>query len=289
MASVSQFDIPGADIELIEYKRDEKIDEAKASVLSFLTENNSNVFYERQLTIIFEDRYFHWITVKALLELMEQGSILSDILELAPKVPIRFFHMKANRYWKRQASQILKLVKQFSAPNFARAIGLQGELLVDATLPLAGFNVIARNVNSFQGRLWTETGHDLDRIVERRGASYGVEIKNTLPYIDRDEFRTKLEMCSFLGLRPLFVSRMAPKSYSFDIIQRGGISWILGTQYYPSAMRNLLKPSNAGCTCQLYVEPESRTATSPASSKRPSGSCGTTPRPDQTDNLVFRG
>jgi predicted RecB family endonuclease len=233
MATLSHFEIPDADIEVIEYKRDEKIDEAKTSVLSFLRENSGNVFYERQLTILFEDRYFHWISVKALLELVAEGSILSEILELAPKVPIRFFRMKANRYGKRQASQIIKLVRRFSAPDFARAIGLQGELLVDAALPLAGFNVIARNVNSFQDRLWTKTGHDLDRIVERQGSSYGVEIKNTLPYIDRDEFRTKLEMCSFLGLRPLFVCRMAPKSYSFDIIQQGGISWILGTQYYP--------------------------------------------------------
>jgi len=230
---ISHFDMPDADIEVIEYKRDEKIDEAKASIHAFLAQNSGSVFYERQLTIIFEDRYFHWISVKALLELVEEGSILSEILELGPKVPIRFFRMKANRYWKRQASQVIKLVKRFSAPDFTRAIGLQGELLVDAALPLAGFNMIARNVNSFQNRIWTKTGHDLDRIVERQGASYGVEIKNTLPYIDRDEFRAKLEMCSFLGLKPLFVSRMAPKNYSYEIIQRSGISWILGTQYYP--------------------------------------------------------
>jgi hypothetical protein len=60
-----------------------------------------------------------------------------------------------------------------------------------------------------------------------------VEIKNTLPYIDRDEFRTKLDICKFLGLRPLFISRMSPKNYNYEIIQRGGISWILGTQHYP--------------------------------------------------------
>jgi hypothetical protein len=31
----------------------------------------------------------------------------------------------------------------------------------------------------------------------------------------------------------LFISRMAPKSYSYEIIQTGGISWILGNQFYP--------------------------------------------------------
>ena len=81
---------------------------------------------------------------------MREGSIYSEILELAPRVPIRFFRMKANRYWKRQASQTIKLVQRFSTPNFARAIGFQGEILVDAALPLAGFNPIARNVRSFK-------------------------------------------------------------------------------------------------------------------------------------------
>ncbi len=227
------FDIPDSDVEVIEYQRDEKIDEAKATILRFLQENSGNVFYERQLTIIFENQFFHWITVKALLELVNEGTAQSELLQLAPKVPIRFFRMKANRYWKRQASQVMKLVKQFSAPEFARAIGLQGEILVDAALPLAGFALIAREANSFQERVWTTTGHNLDRIVERQGTAYGIEIKNTLPYIDRDEFRIKLAMCEFLGIRPLFVSRMAPKSYNYEIIQRGGISWILGTQYYP--------------------------------------------------------
>jgi hypothetical protein len=227
------FDIPDADIEVIEYQRDQKIDEAKDSILAFLTQNSGNVFYERQLAIIFENRFFHWITVKALLELVREGSVCSELLELAPQVPIRFFRMKPNRYWKRQASQIIKLVRRFSAPDFARAIGLQGELLVDAALPLAGFGTVARNANSFEERVWARTGHDLDRIVERQGLFYGVEIKNTLPYIDRNEFRIKIEMCSFLGLRPLFVSRMAPKSYNYEMIQHGGISWILGTQHYP--------------------------------------------------------
>lgn len=124
--AVRDFDIPDADIEVIEYQRDEKIDEAKDAVLAFLIENRGHIFYERQLTIIFEKQYFHWITVKALLELAARGSILSEVLELAPNVPIRFFRMRTNRYWKRQAAQITKLVKRFSQPDFARGIGMQG-------------------------------------------------------------------------------------------------------------------------------------------------------------------
>lgn len=233
------WDDPEGAAEFVEYVRDDKIDEARASILEFFSQNPDKVFYERQLTVIFERSYFHWITVKGLLELAADGLINSEVLELVERVPIRFFWAKGNRYWKRQARSVIKLVRRFSGSPAAHAIGLQGELLVDAALPLAGFKPMARDARSFNDKTWLTTGHDLDRVVEREGIYYGVEIKNTLPYIPRDEFRIKLEMCKHLGLKPLFISRMAPKSYSYELIERGGISWILGTQFYPFGYEGL--------------------------------------------------
>ncbi|MGD0986386.1 MAG: hypothetical protein ABR874_01165 [Candidatus Sulfotelmatobacter sp.] len=232
-------DDPESDSEVIEYKRDDKIDDARTSILDFFTQNPEDVFYERQLTVIFEKTYFHWITVKALLELAAGGSINSQLLELVPGVPIRFFWARSNRYWRRQAGRVTNLVRRFSENSFIHAVGFQGELLVDAALPLAGFSQVARNARSFSDKTWTATGHNLDRIVERDGIFYGVEIKNTLPYIPRDEFRIKLDLCRHLGLAPLFVSRMAPKNYNYEIIERGGVSWILGTQFYPFGHQEL--------------------------------------------------
>jgi hypothetical protein len=132
-------DDPEIDAEVVEYIRDDKIDDARTSILDFFTQNREEVFYERQLTVIFEKTYFHWITVKALLELAAGGSINSQMLELVPGVPIRFFWARGNRYWKRQAGRVTNLVRRFSENPFIHAIGLQGELLVDAALPLAGF------------------------------------------------------------------------------------------------------------------------------------------------------
>jgi hypothetical protein len=227
------FDDPENDAEVGGYARDNKIDEAEAAIIEFFAQNEEEVFYERQLTVIFEKKFFHWITVKALLELAAGGSVNSQVLELVPGVAIRFFWSRGNRYWKRQATRVINLVRRFSENAFIHAIGFQGEILVDAALPLAGFSQVARNARSFNDKMWSATGHNLDRIVEREGIRYGVEIKNTLPYIPRDEFRIKLELCRSLGLTPLFVSRMAPKSYNNEIINRGGVSWILGTQFYP--------------------------------------------------------
>lgn len=77
------------------------------------------------------------------------------------------------------------------------------------------------------------TGHDLDRCFTRDGVHYGVEIKNTLPYIPREELTIKLQMCSFLGLRPLFIARMHPKSYIEEIRQHGGYGMVVKYQLYP--------------------------------------------------------
>src|SRR5436305_13266930 len=98
MTGPLDWDDPQDDAELHQYVRDEKIDEAKATVLQFLTENPSQIFFERQLAIIFEREYFHWITVKALHDLVRAGSIETDLLPLAEKVFIRFVRMASNRY-----------------------------------------------------------------------------------------------------------------------------------------------------------------------------------------------
>jgi hypothetical protein len=50
--------------------RDEKTDEAKAALMTELFDREpKRVVYERQATVLFERRFFHWITARALKEL----------------------------------------------------------------------------------------------------------------------------------------------------------------------------------------------------------------------------
>ena len=44
--------------------------------------------------------------------------------------------------------------------------------------------MVARHANEFEGRSWVTTGHNLDFIFRRDGVAYGVEVKNTLGYMD---------------------------------------------------------------------------------------------------------
>ena len=214
-------------------QRDRYVDLAKSELAKMFEEQPETVFYQRQLQVLFEKRYFRWVTVRAVTELVQDGVLAAEVLPLPGTGTITFYRASSYRYWKREAEEIVKLVSRFSESTFTYALGAQGETLFDAALPTAGFLPTGRKVRSHRAAEWTETGHDLDRVFERDGVAYGVEIKNTLGYIEREELDIKMKMCRHLGLRPLFILRMAPKSYINDVAAMGGFTLIFKYQLYP--------------------------------------------------------
>jgi hypothetical protein len=218
-------------------RRDPVVDQAKDDLRNFFAGEPESVFYQRQLQVIFEKKYFHWITSHALSELAQEGSISAQSLPLSgtgtATGTITVYRPNAYRYWKRQADEIVKLVSRFSQPPFTAALGAQGEMMFDAALSTFGFMPIGRKVRTRGELQWSRSGHDLDRVFERDGVAYGTEIKNTLGYIERSELEIKVAMCHYLGLRPLFIVRMAPKSYVNFVEQEGGFTLIFKYQLYP--------------------------------------------------------
>jgi hypothetical protein len=92
---------------------------------------------------------------------------------------------------------------------------------------------MGRNAQVFDDRVWTQTAHDLDFIFERDEIAYGVEVKNTLGYMEHDEPLTKIDLCDELEIRPVFAVRMLPKSWVKEINDAGGFALILKHQLYP--------------------------------------------------------
>lgn len=227
-----------------ERPRDDKIDAAKTLLGTNLFAADADaVYYQRQIETKYEGTYFHWITAKALNELAEEAKLSTELQALSGNVKIRFYWNPRNRYWRRRANEIRKLVLKFSDSTMAHAIGQQGEMMFDAALPRVGLLPISpfKKIRTFGDRSWTTTNHDLDRAYSCDGVNYGVEVKNTLSYIDKDELDTKLAMCRHLGLRPLFIMRMAPKSYMHQIHQQGGFGLLFGKQLYPYGASELAK------------------------------------------------
>lgn len=218
---------------------DPAVQQIEPLIIEMLDGDVDRVFYENQLCVLLEDRFFHWVTARALVALRESGKIGFGEGELSEGVPLHFYFSRRCRYWKRKAAALRELVLNFSSQPFARALGVQGELLVDAGLPRIDFRPVGHEVRSWNGRDWTQTGHDLDRVFERDGLQYGTEIKNRLSYIPQDEFKAKLLMCRDLRLIPLFVARMMPRTYIEQVRLAGGFSWIMKYQFYPMVNHDL--------------------------------------------------
>jgi len=129
---------------------------------------------------------------------------------------------------------------RYSDPTISKAAGDYAEILFSFWHRSLGFTIVAQNSNAYEGRIWTETGHDLDYIIEKDGLGYGVEIKNTFPYIEDSEFSIKSKMCEYLQIYPLFILRNAP-STQIDDIRGHGLILRFKTKALPPGQEQLAR------------------------------------------------
>lgn len=193
-----------------EYERDYKIDEAKEELEEFFEERSRDVFYLRQLQVFHEKQFFHWITADAVNELIEEKILGSETVPLGgsqEQTRVKFVFHRSHRYYKRQITRSLEVIRAYADETVARACGRQAEVLFLNGLAMKGFVPKGENTNEYKGRKWTRTGHDLDFIIEKDNITCGCEVKNTFDHIDVAELYIKLDMCDHLGMKPLFIMR----------------------------------------------------------------------------------
>lgn len=59
--------------------------------------------------------------------------------------------------------------------------------------------------------------------------------------MNKKEFDIKIQLCSHLGIRPLFVVRMMPKSWMYELNHFGGFGLIFKYQLYSWTHRELAR------------------------------------------------
>lgn len=215
--------------------------EAKDAIRKFFEENQTEVFFSRQIELLYENTYFHWITNRAIRDLVEEGTVKSEFQKLKTGGKIKLLWYKSYRFYKRNAGNLAKLVEEYSDPNITAALGLQGELMVLEGFARLEFVMKGRNTRSFGEKNWTDTDHDLDFIFAKDSVAYGIEVKNSLSYIENKEFKTKIELCHHIGVQPVFVVRMMPRPWIQELYEAGGFALILKYQFYPLTHRDLAK------------------------------------------------
>lgn len=208
-------------------------------LLMHFSQNRDRVFFSRQLEVLYENDFFHWVTNRALRSLIDEGLVRSETFELSTANQVTVVWHRSFRYYKRAARDLVRLIETYSDPNIGAALGLQGEALVLEGFATRQFVLTGRHTRSHRDVEWQESEHDLDMIFERDGLAYGVEVKNTLGYLDVREFRTKIRLCETIGVTPVFAARMLPRNWIIELKNAGGFALILKYQLYPWAHRLL--------------------------------------------------
>ena len=206
---------------------------AVVALEKFFSEHRDQVFYGKQLEVLFETTFFHWVTNRAYRELIGRGLVREDSRTLPLGVTVRIMWDRRYRYPRRAIDHLAALIDEYMQSDFSRALGHNGELLVGAGFADRQFVQRGRETRSYSAETWTESEHDLDFIFARDGVAYGIEVKNTLGYMDQDEFELKRRLCEAIGVRPVFAVRMLPKSWINELRMAGGYAMILQWQLYP--------------------------------------------------------
>lgn len=90
---------------------DEREVEARDHLREFFQTNREQVFFSRQLEVLNENKYFHWITNRAVRDLEGEGLIRSEWHSLRTKASIKLVWHKGYRFYKRSARGLVLLLK----------------------------------------------------------------------------------------------------------------------------------------------------------------------------------
>lgn len=201
-----------------------------------------SVFYKKQIQVIFEDKYPHDITGKAVNELIKDRFLRQEprTFGKSKNVPVIFVCRRNLRYISNQIKKRINIMESFSDDQMNEGVGKYAEILFYHMFQKNHFKIIERHANTFKGKTWSRSTRDLDFIIEKDGISYGVEIKNTFGYMPEDEFEEKLDMCQFLGLSPLFPIR-CPSPQQYQLMKGvGGLALKFKTRIFPPGNRRLV-------------------------------------------------
>src|SRR5262249_32235674 len=131
---------------------DIKEEQALIAVEKLFVHNPAQVFFTRQIEIRFEDRFYHWITNRAVHRLYEESRLIERMqTKLITGTPVTLWWNRKGRYKKRAIKAVLDLINEYSAPEVGEYLGLHGQDMMLGAFARASFNIVAENTNEFGG------------------------------------------------------------------------------------------------------------------------------------------
>ena len=91
----------------------------------FFGRNRERVFTSRQVEVLHEKEFFHWLTNRAIRDLIAEGLLVSETRELAFGGSVKLMWHRSYRYPKRAAAELIELVNEYSDPNVGVSGGMK--------------------------------------------------------------------------------------------------------------------------------------------------------------------
>ena len=213
-----------------------KIQEAKEDLIDLFTNPNhrvyqnngrsqislNDVFSAIQLKVLLEDRHVHWNVDHALKELYKEDFLSRESIEIYNK-PRSFYYKSDLKDIEMSLKEKIKLTTQYLDPLITSKCGNQAEGLFEQFFVRNGFEILDRDSNEIGDYKWDKNNKDLDFIIEKDDQRYGIEIKNSFPYIGKEEFDLKMyEICSHLHLIPCAILRNISDKWAAELKNFGG-------------------------------------------------------------------
>lgn len=197
--------------------------------------------HESAIQIRLENKHPVW-KVSYALEKLENLGLLSSVTEKIKNTKKAKFYFSTKLLEKASQNKIRKKIRRsaywinrYSDPKITSMLGSHLHSLVDAELRAHGFKIKkGKDIRTFRRKNWEKSQQGLDIIAENpeKKLAVGVEIKNMLYLIPKDEIDDKFEMCKKLGLVPIFACRWI-EPYRTEITSKGGFAWQFKNQIYP--------------------------------------------------------
>ncbi len=193
--------------------------------------------YTNQIQMILESQFSHGETHSKLMKLVKSGKVIS--------FPRQFKNYRYTWYYLSstpvdEASRVIEetegLLDIYQDFNLERKIQLNdvsyndySEYLVEQSMVAAGFKVVAKETNYFDGKAVFFGGRrgpprTLDFIICKPSHSVfiGVQVKNKFDSPSQSDFDQLNDLCTGLGLKPMMVCRTCEPRFFVPMKGKGG-------------------------------------------------------------------
>jgi len=236
-------------------ERDEYAEDAMSAIEEIIA--TQRVVTDRELKARLEDKFFPWVTGRALSSMVESGQVLKigypgrrkrNVAKDFYTLPdFDYNDIRGELEDKRQVSAEVNAMLTGQAPATFFA-----EDLFERAFNSLGFTIIDRDASEYKGRKVSavrgKEPPNLDFIVERDKLVYGVDVKNWIRYEfdTRDEVIFKVGLALQLHITPFMIARYVDKDTIYkEVILKGGICYPFRTLLFSPNFASLALKANS--------------------------------------------